>query len=282
LGFSFQTRKPRCFKMFIIWCRGGKFRAIPENIVFKEQVMMSKLLILSCIGLTGLMTACSVRTTPGTVAQPTVKASTVPQAATFPRQLPAISPSVLPVPTLIPPVSSLPSSGSIGGRPDPFSALPLTPTVVIKQNPISARSSVTPSTSSVPVAPSIQPSSAATAQQSSSLPVVNVPATVVPGATASSAPSVAPSAVLPAPASPVNLAQAIAVSGVVQAGSQTSVIVQVPNETTSRSAVVGDYLANGKVLVKRIEMQGAEPVVVLEQDGAEFVKPVGSGSLGTL
>jgi type IV secretory pathway protease TraF len=113
--------------------------------------------------------------------------------------------------------------------------------------------------------------------------VVNVPATVVPGATVpSSAPSVAPSAVLPAPVSTVNLAQAIAVSGVVQAGSQTSVIVQVPNETTSRSAVVGDYLANGKVLVKRIEMQGAEPVVVLEQDGAEFVKPVGPGSLGTL
>jgi hypothetical protein len=248
---------------------------------------MSKLLILSCIGscigLTGLMTACGVRTTLGTEAQPTVKASIVPQTATFPRQLPAISPSALPVPTLIPPVSSLPPSGSIGGRPDPFSALPLTPTVVIKQNSASVRSSVTPSTSSVPVAPSIQPSSAATAQQSASLPVVNVPATVVPGATfPSSAPSVAPSAVLPAPVSTVNLAQAIAVSGVVQAGSQTSVIVQVPNETTSRSAVVGDYLANGKVLVKRIETQGAEPVVVLEQDGAEFVKPVGSGSLGTL
>jgi hypothetical protein len=94
-----------------------------------------------------------------------------------------------------------------------------------------------------------------------------------------------PPADLPAsvPSAPtLALAQAIAVSGVVQAGSQTSVIVQVPNETTSRSAVVGDYLANGKVLVKRIEMQGAEPVVVLEQDGAEFIKPVGSGSLGTL
>lgn len=247
--------------------------------------MMSKLLILSCIGscigLTGLMTACSVRTTPGAVAQPIVKASTVPQTATFPHQLPAISPSALPVPTLIPPVSSLPSGG-IGGRPDPFSALPLTPTVVIKQNPASAISSVTPSTSSIPVAPSIQPSSAATAQQSSPLPVVNVPATVVPRVTASSAPLAMPSSVLPAPVSTVNLAQAIAVSGVVQAGSRTSVIVQVPNETTSRSAVVGDYLANGKVLVKRIEMQGAEPVVVLEQDGAEFVKPVGSGSLGSL
>jgi hypothetical protein len=253
---------------------------------------MNKFLIVSCVGITGLMTACGVRTTLGTGVQPTVKASPVPQIATFPRQ-PATRPSALPVPTLIPPVAALPSSGGIGGRPDPFSALPLTPTVVIKQNPVPVKPSVIPSTASArPVAPSIQPSSAAVAQQSSPLPSVTVPATVAPRATSSlaaapsAAPSVAPSAVLPAPvpsaAPTVNLAQAIAVSGVVQAGSQTSVIVQVPNETSSRSAVVGDYLANGKVLVKRIEMQGAEPVVVLEQDGAEFVKPVGSGSLGTL
>ena len=244
--------------------------------------MMNKLLVLSCIGITGLMTACGDRTSLGSGAQPTVKASPVPQIAPLPSQLPTARPSALPVPSLIPPVGSLPAGGSIGGRPDPFSALPLTPTVVIKQNPVPAR----PSTSAVtPVA--LQPSSAATAQQTSSLPSVTVPATVVPRASVpSSAPSTAPSAVLPgsvpSAAPTINLAQAIAVSGVVQAGSRTSVIVQVPNETTSRYAVVGDYLANGKVLVKRIEMEGAEPVVVLEQDGAEFVKPVGSGSLGTL
>lgn len=250
--------------------------------------MISKLLIiLSCIGVTGLMTACGFKTSLDEV-QPTVKASPpMPQTATFPRPAPAIRPSV-PVPLLIPTVGALPPSSGIGGRPDPFSALPLTPTVVIKQNPVPVRPSVIPSTLAVrPVAPGI-PSSAAPAQQSSSLPSVIVPATVVPRAIApSSAPSLAsPSAVLPTPVSlatpTINLAQAIAVSGVVQAGSRTSIIVQVPNETTSRYAVVGDYLANGKVLVKRIEMQGAEPVVVLEQDGAEFVKPVGSGSLGTL
>jgi hypothetical protein len=246
--------------------------------------MMSKLLGLSCLGIMGLMAACGVRTSMTTGSQPTVTVSPAPQMATLPSQLPAARPLALPVPSLIPPVGSLPAGGSIGGRPDPFSALPLTPTVVIKQNPVPARPAVAVSPATVtPVAP--QPSSAATAQQTSSLPSVTVPATVAPGAAMPSlAPSTAPSAVLPAPAvaPTINLAQAIAVSGVVQAGSRTSVIVQVPNETTSRYAVVGDYLANGKVLVKRIEMQGAEPLVVLEQDGAEFVKPVGSGSLGTL
>lgn len=249
---------------------------------------MNKLLIFSCIGITGLMTACGLKTSLGTGAQPTVKASPVSQVAAFP-QLPVNRPAALPVPSLIPPVGALPAGSGIGGRPDPFSALPLTPTVVIKQNPApSVRPSVIPSTSGVrPVAPSVQPSSAATVQQAASLPTVTVPATVAPRATVpSSASSAVPPAIATAPipvATPtINLAQAIAVSGVVQAGSQTSVIVQVPNETTSRYAVVGDYLANGKVLVKRIEMQGAEPVVVLEQDGAEFIKPVGSGSLGTL
>ncbi len=251
--------------------------------------MINKFLMVSCVAIAGLMTACGLKTSLGTGTQPTVSASPVPQTATFPRQVPATLPAALPVPALIPPVGALPSGGGIGGRPDPFSALPLTPIVVIKRNLAPIRPSAIPSTtssvSSVPLG--VQPSSAATAQQSS-LPSVTVPATVMPRASAPSAalpPTVAPSAVAPAPipaARTINLAQAIAVSGVVQAGSQTSVIVQVPNETSSRYAVVGDYLANGKVLVKRIEMQGAEPVVVLEQDGTEFVKPVGSGSLGTL
>ena len=246
---------------------------------------MNKLLMLSCVGIAGLVTACGVRTSMKTGSQPTVNPSLAPQMATLPSQLPPARPSALPVPSLIPPVGSLPTDGSIGGRPDPFSALPLTPTIVIKQHPVPVRPAVAPPTSAVtPVA--LQPSSAATAQQTSSLPTVTVPATIAPGAAVPSLAPSTPSAVLPgsvpAAAPTINLAQAIAVSGVVQAGSRTSVIVQVPNETTSRYAVVGDYLANGKVLVKRIEMQGAEPIVVLEQDGAEFVKPVGSGSLGTL
>ncbi|MBW4514239.1 MAG: hypothetical protein KME11_03325 [Timaviella obliquedivisa GSE-PSE-MK23-08B] len=250
---------------------------------------MSKLLILSCVGVAGLMTACGLKTSLGTGEQLTVKP---PVSLSATSSLLPVRPSALPVPSLIPPVGALPTAGSIGGRPDPFSALPLTPTVVIKQNPVAARPSAVPSTPMViPIAPSVSPSSAATVQQAASLPTVTVPATTVPGSVVpgstvpASAPSVMPPADLPAsvPSAPtLALAQAIAVSGVVQAGSQTSVIVQVPNETTSRSAVVGDYLANGKVLVKRIEMQGAEPVVVLEQDGAEFIKPVGSGSLGTL
>jgi Tfp pilus assembly protein PilP len=76
---------------------------------------------------------------------------------------------------------------------------------------------------------------------------------------------------------PLRLADAIEISGVVEVGGKTSVIVQVPNERTSRYVYVGDYVSNGNVLVKRVEM-GIEPVVVLEEDGAEVTRYVGNGS----
>ena len=64
---------------------------------------------------------------------------------------------------------------------------------------------------------------------------------------------------------PISAAQAIEVSGVVQTGNTISIIIKSPDERTSRYVSVGDRLANGRVLVKRVEM-GAEPVVILEQD----------------
>jgi hypothetical protein len=38
---------------------------------------------------------------------------------------------------------------------------------------------------------------------------------------------------------------------------------------------VGQRIANGEVLVKRIEIQGSEPAVVFEQLGVEVVRFVG-------
>lgn len=73
-----------------------------------------------------------------------------------------------------------------------------------------------------------------------------------------------------------DLAKGIAVSGVVQIGSETLAIVQVPNEGTSRYVREGQLLSNGQVLVKRIEVnQGPAPIVVLEQYGIEVAKAVG-------
>jgi Tfp pilus assembly protein PilP len=81
--------------------------------------------------------------------------------------------------------------------------------------------------------------------------------------------------VLPVPAH--RLSEAIEISGVVEVGGKTSVIVQVPNEQTSRYVHVGEYVSNGNVLVKRVEM-GIEPVVILEENGTEVTRYVGSDS----
>jgi hypothetical protein len=71
----------------------------------------------------------------------------------------------------------------------------------------------------------------------------------------------------------------VQVLGVVQIGRVPHAIVQAPNEPHSRYVRVGDRLSNGEVLVKRIDMRGSEPQVVLEQIGIEVSLSVGSGGV---
>jgi hypothetical protein len=81
-----------------------------------------------------------------------------------------------------------------------------------------------------------------------------------------------PPPLLPEP----DLARTVAVTGVVQVGSDPQAIVKVPNEATSRYVRVGQQLANGQVLVKRIEInEGGDPIVILEQYGIEVSRAVG-------
>ncbi len=81
----------------------------------------------------------------------------------------------------------------------------------------------------------------------------------------------------PPPPPDTTIADGIEVSGVVQVGSQKQIIVKVPTEPTSRYVKIGQRLANGQVLVKRVDLKkGAEPVVVFEQSGVEISKEVGS------
>jgi hypothetical protein len=85
-----------------------------------------------------------------------------------------------------------------------------------------------------------------------------------------------PTALPPAPSLPnPTLARAVVVTGVVQVGSTLQAIVRAPLEITSRYVTVGQRIANGQVLVKRIEMRGSEPVVVFEQLGVEVSRSVG-------
>ena len=84
--------------------------------------------------------------------------------------------------------------------------------------------------------------------------------------------------VVPAPPPPpsTDLATGTEVSGVVKVGNETQVIVKVPNEPTSRYVKVGQRLSNGQVLVKRVDIKaGADPIVVLEENGVEVAKGVG-------
>lgn len=91
---------------------------------------------------------------------------------------------------------------------------------------------------------------------------------VVPGSTLRPA--------LPPPPLQPDLARTVAITGVIQVGSEPQAIIKVPNEATSRYVRVGQRLANGQVLVKRIEInEGADPIVILEQYGIEVSRAVG-------
>jgi hypothetical protein len=80
----------------------------------------------------------------------------------------------------------------------------------------------------------------------------------------------------PPPPPSTDLATGTEVSGVVKVGSETQVIVRVPNEPTSRYVKVGQRLSNGRVLVKRVDVKsGADPIVILEENGVEVAKAVG-------
>lgn len=77
-----------------------------------------------------------------------------------------------------------------------------------------------------------------------------------------------------------SLARAIAVTGVVQVGQTAQAIVKSPDDPTSRYVSVGQRLAGGAVLVKRIEVYGSEPVVILEQNGVEVTRFIGEPAEG--
>ena len=70
-------------------------------------------------------------------------------------------------------------------------------------------------------------------------------------------------------------ARGVEVTGVAQVGGVPMAIIKVPNEP-ARYVREGQRIANGQVLVKRIEMnRGPEPVVILEQYGIEVARGVG-------
>lgn len=71
-------------------------------------------------------------------------------------------------------------------------------------------------------------------------------------------------------------ARGVEVTGVVVVGGLPQAIVIAPGEGTSRYVSPGQRVSGGRVLVKRIESAtGAEPVVILEENGVEVARSVG-------
>lgn len=196
-------------------------------------------------------------TTPATTETATASPTPAPSESPEAFSEPTVSGNPPPPPTSIPSdlIASTSSNSRVqqiqGKGSDPFAPLSVVPVVTIPPAPPSSPVAVVPSSPS------------ATAP--------NVPGR--PGATAS--PSATPTPVPPPPPRTTE-AKAVAVTGVVNVGSQVFAIVQAPNEPTSRYVQAGQSLSNGQVLVKRIDVNSAEPVVVLVQNGVEIVKTVGS------
>ncbi|NET32982.1 MAG: hypothetical protein F6K19_13350 [Cyanothece sp. SIO1E1] len=175
------------------------------------------------------------------------------------------------------------------GRRDPFAAIAIKSPKTAPQQPIAATNS------GLPPIPIGSPNHGLPPVPHSGLPPVPVAATPVPilptpvQQPAIPVPASTPPNVPAAPTSnvripPANLISAIRISGIVHAGAEVNAIVAVPNQSISRYVSVGDYIGDGKILVKRIEVSSSQqPKVVLEQDGHEYVKTVqGSSTTGIL
>ncbi|MGP1382220.1 MAG: hypothetical protein ACTS2F_01605 [Thainema sp.] len=175
-------------------------------------------------------------------------------------------------------------SSGVGAREDPFANLPIPPPPVpvsqIQPGTPGGRTAPgggatpggrTPTTPANP--PNVQPR---TPNQPG--PGQGQPSGSQPGGQQPSSP-LAPGNIAVAPTPSVELATAVVVTGVVEVGGVDYAIVDVPNEP-SRYVREGQRIANGQVLVKRIEVrEGGEPRVILEQNGVEVARRVGEGAV---
>lgn len=143
-------------------------------------------------------------------------------------------------------------------RPDPFDILRTTPTLEIPEEVLNPPTPPTP--------PSATPGGSNTPDNPSTTPGEGVELAPIPDR------PVAP----PPPPQP-ETARAVTVTGVVQIGSVPYAIVDAPNEPHDRYVRSGQFLSNGQVLVKRIDMASGvlDPVVILEEFGIEVARQVG-------
>ncbi|MGG6295817.1 hypothetical protein ACQ4M4_15620 [Leptolyngbya sp. AN02str] len=159
------------------------------------------------------------------------------------------------------------SASIASGRTDPFVSVADQAVVIPSPSIPTRQEEVLPKPAVAPVAPPA--------------PVVSTVPLLAPPPPPLSAFQPAPTANVPAVpmVAPLPImAERIQISGFIQVGDRLSLIAEVPGEANSRTATVGDYLAGGQVLVKRIDSSGPEPVVVLEENGREIIRTIGSSA----
>jgi hypothetical protein len=215
----------------------------------------------------GSPTAAPTDPAPATAAAPVQKLAKAQPLGTIP--VPAVPPGLVPQTN-----AQARSSGVAQGRVDPFAIVPSGPLVIPVKVATPAKPTIQPTTRTA-IAPSKGASQSITASAAPS--VVPLPA---PGPLASPL-TVSPLALpaMPAPSSTA-IADSVAITGVLQLAGKWHVIVQESSLGASRYVGVGDSLAGGQVTVKRI-VAGAEPLVVLQQNGKEVLRTVGSGQLAS-
>ncbi|MBL1175921.1 hypothetical protein [Pantanalinema sp. GBBB05] len=248
---------------------------------------MKRLLWLVSLGTAALLVSCS-GAADNQQGQDAVNPDSAPltgNAQNFAKPLVAQSarPGLPVVPGLLQPTNAkvrVPAVAS--GRTDPFAPVPSR----VVQYRISAKPKVQ-ATAALP-----RPSAAGRFPNTGALPPITMsplpplPAYPMPPGVAtlpnSGVTPLPPVEVPIAPPSPTALAEAIEVTGILQVGNKWSVIVKEPGAHTSRYVSPGDYLENGKVLVKKIVAPtSTEPMVVLQQGGKEIMKSIGSNAIAS-
>jgi len=239
---------------------------------------MKRRVWLAGTGVTMFLVSCSNSPTNQQTQAPTNQTSPAPAAVvnagtpqTFPNPVvsPATTVQVSALPGLIQPTNTQVRVPTIpAGRPDPFALLETPP---LKLTKASTSTSVEPATRPISVLPANLP------------PISLSPLPTIPVQSSAALPQFPADRTAPPPIkpfSPTALADAIEITGAIQVGNKWNVIVKEPDATSSRYAAVGDYLVNGQVQIKRvIAGSGSHPVVVLQQNGREVMKPVGGSKV---
>ncbi|MBW4655744.1 MAG: hypothetical protein KME20_22290 [Kaiparowitsia implicata GSE-PSE-MK54-09C] len=237
-------------------------------------------LMLVCGAMSLVVSACGGRSpsqqaqsTPPTVPPaPTLEESGASPTGRVPSR--AVQPALAALPTADRGGRSRPTPSSLpeqAGRNNPFSSV--TDAAVLVNVPTMTEALTQPLMPQV--APTAQPmpavSSLAVPPPPPALTTVPIPAQMPAPTVEGSSSSIS----LPS-RPPQLLANRIQVTGMVQVGDRLAVITETPGDATSRTVSVGDYLGEGQVLVKRIEMDGLEPLIVLEEQGQEIMRTLGS------